>query len=202
MVCIGIFRHIYIAMQWYGLLLVSEIHIYMCRWGWLLPLAGLCRLEEEIGSGQFGTVYRAKWEFSISDTEAQNAGSQVISAHVAVKVMSSTTSQEDRIKFLQEAVLLAQFNDPNIVAVFGVITNNDKVWGTMHVCKLCILYSLFDLELAFIYHNYIMYLCRVYLRTCTHTNKQPNLLSHIIGYTFIRHHAHALCLYVSFVFLV
>ncbi len=85
-------------------------------------------MEEQIGHGQFGTVYRAKWEFPISEDEAEKAGSQVISAYVAVKVMDGVTSQEDRIKFLQEAVLIGQFNDPNIVSVFGIITHSDKVY--------------------------------------------------------------------------
>ncbi len=83
--------------------------------------------ENSIGSGQFGTVYRAVWEFSISEDNMENNGVQVISAQVAVKVMDNQRTAEDRIKFLQEVVLLGQFNDPNIVAVFGVVTRADKV---------------------------------------------------------------------------
>ncbi len=68
------------------------------------------------------------WEFSISEENVENTGVQVISAQVAVKVMDNQRTTEDRIKFLQEVVLLGQFTDPNIVAVFGVVTTADKVF--------------------------------------------------------------------------
>lgn len=61
------------------------------------------------------------WRFSISEDNVENAELQVISAHVAVKVIDSESS-EDRVKFLQEVVLMGQFNDPNIMSVFGVVT--------------------------------------------------------------------------------
>ncbi len=72
-------------------------------------------------------MYRAVWEFSISEENVENTGVQVISAQVAVKVMDNQSTTGDRIKFLQEVVLLGQFTDPNIVAVFGVVTKADKV---------------------------------------------------------------------------
>ncbi len=84
------------------------------------------RLKEKIGSGRFRTVYRAVWEFSISEDNIKNGEVQAISAQVAVKVMDQKLA-ECKIKFLQEAVLLGQFNDPNIVTVFGVVTGPDKV---------------------------------------------------------------------------
>ncbi len=70
-------------------------------------------------------MYKAQWTFPIK--EGEESSSRVISAYVAVKMMAAATSLEDRIKFLQEAVLLGQFNDPNIVAVFGIITMTNEV---------------------------------------------------------------------------
>ncbi len=105
----------------YQELFVWPMHTYTMH-AQLLPL---CRFEKKIGNGQFGTVYKAQWTFPIREGEGPSP--QIISAHVAIKVMGEATSQEDRIKFLQEVVLLAQFNDPNIVAVFGVITESTEV---------------------------------------------------------------------------
>ena len=87
----------------------------------------LLRLEEEIGRGQFGTVHKALWAFSISEDNVENGDVRDISAHVAVKVMDRDKSEEDRVRFLQEVVIMAQFNDPNIVGVFGVVTKATKV---------------------------------------------------------------------------
>ena len=47
--------------------------------------------------------------------------------------MDNQTTQEDRTRFLQEAVLMGQFKDPNIVAVFGIITINSSVSFCIHL---------------------------------------------------------------------
>ena len=44
---------------------------------------------------------------------------------VAVKTMEDMLSEEDRVKFLQEAAIMGQFTHPNIVRLLGVI-NTDK----------------------------------------------------------------------------
>jgi len=71
-----------------------------------------------IGEGNFSKVYKATWNFPNDDSET-------VSAHVAVKVMEG--SREERVKFLQEAVILGQFNDPNIVSIFAVVIKPEKV---------------------------------------------------------------------------
>ena len=58
-----------------------------------------------------------------SDTQTN----EVKVANVAVKVMNNQTTQEDRISFLQEAVLMGQFTDPNVVAIFGIVTMTSRV---------------------------------------------------------------------------
>ena len=40
---------------------------------------------------------------------------------VAVKTMESGASEEDRVKFLQEAAIMGQFHHPNIIKILGVV---------------------------------------------------------------------------------
>ena len=42
---------------------------------------------------------------------------------VAVKLMEDGASEEERVKFLQEAAIMGQFKHPNIVKIIGVITD-------------------------------------------------------------------------------
>ena len=51
---------------------------------------------------------------------------------VAVKSLQAASSEEERVKFLQEAAIMGQFRHPNIVRVFGVITATEPV---------CVLYT-------------------------------------------------------------
>ena len=44
------------------------------------------------------------------------------SLHVAVKALQESSSEEDRVKFLQEAALMGQFSHPNIISIYGVVT--------------------------------------------------------------------------------
>jgi len=46
---------------------------------------------------------------------------------VAVKSLEGGLTEEDRVKFLQEAVIMGQFKHPNIIRVIGIITPSDPV---------------------------------------------------------------------------
>ena len=74
------------------------------------------RMEEEIGSGQFGTVYKGVWQ-SPADGEVA----------VAVKTLKEGSGGEDRVKFLQEATIMGQFKHPNVVTMYGVVTVEEPV---------------------------------------------------------------------------
>lgn len=63
---------------------------------------------EPLGSGRFGNVLKATWR------------SETGSVDVAVKKLHEGASQEERIKFLQEAAIMKQFNHPNVVEIKGV----------------------------------------------------------------------------------
>ena len=68
-----------------------------------------------LGSGNFGTVYKGMWTFS---------GGQ---RNVAIKMLKDGASEEDKVKFLQEAAIMGQFSHPNVVKMYGVVTMGDPV---------------------------------------------------------------------------
>ena len=77
------------------------------------------RLKEYLGSGRFGVVYRGLLTVAGADSEGGVK-------EVAVKTMENGASEEDRVKFLQEAVIMGQFNNLYIVRIFGVLTSDNQ----------------------------------------------------------------------------
>ena len=77
------------------------------------------RLHEHLGSGQFGTVNLGVWRPA---TPRSSSG-----VEVAVKSMEGSSTEEERVKFLQEAAIMGQFKHPNVIRIFGVITSSDPV---------------------------------------------------------------------------
>ena len=77
------------------------------------------RLKEYLGSGRFGVVYRGLLTVTGADSEGGVK-------EVAVKTMENGASEEDRVKFLQEAAIMGQFNNLYIVRIFGVLTSDNQ----------------------------------------------------------------------------
>ena len=75
----------------------------------------------ELGSGQFGTVEQGLWRNVDGNSE------------VAVKMLNGTSSDIDKVKFLQEAAIMAQFRHPNVVFLYGVVSKGDPVSITYNV---------------------------------------------------------------------
>ena len=46
---------------------------------------------------------------------------------VAVKLLKSGSTEEERVKFLQEAAIMGQFMHPNILKLHGVVTLSEPV---------------------------------------------------------------------------
>ena len=46
---------------------------------------------------------------------------------VAVKTLQPLASENDKVKFLQEAAIMGQFLHPNVVKLFGVVTVGEPV---------------------------------------------------------------------------
>ena len=52
-----------------------------------------------------------------------------VEEEVAVKSMEDGASEEERVKFLQEAAIMGQFKHPNIVMIMGIIANDCEVYS-------------------------------------------------------------------------
>jgi hypothetical protein len=70
------------------------------------------RITEHLGSGQFGTVNKGVWQ----------RGEEGGVVEVAVKMLQEGTSEQDTVRFLQEAAINGQFRHANIVQLLGVVT--------------------------------------------------------------------------------
>ena len=73
------------------------------------------RIKGRLGSGQFGFVEQGVWRNGASDIQ------------VAVKLLKEGASKIDKVKFLQEAAIMAQFRHPNVVSLFGVVSKTEPV---------------------------------------------------------------------------
>jgi len=67
---------------------------------------------KELGYGEFGIVTLATW------TDKGN------SREVAVKSLNQESSSKDKIKFFQEAALMAQFIHDNVIRMYGMVTKD------------------------------------------------------------------------------
>ena len=73
------------------------------------------RFLRPLGAGQFGSVDSGIWK----------KGNQDIP--VALKTLKKESSPRDKLKFLQEAAVMAQFRHPNVVTLFGIVSEGEPV---------------------------------------------------------------------------
>ena len=66
-------------------------------------------------------MYRGVW------LRRELGSEQLVEEEVAVKTMEGGASEEDRVKFLQEAAIMGQFDHPNIVRVMGIMVKEEEV---------------------------------------------------------------------------
>lgn len=86
------------------------------------------RVLSHIGSGQFGNVSNGTWKTATGVLE------------VAVKTLVAGASKMDKVKFLQEAAIMAQFRHPNIVFLHGVVGKEEpvsEIANELHKLCLC-----------------------------------------------------------------
>ncbi|XP_065896150.1 ephrin type-A receptor 4a-like isoform X2 [Dysidea avara] len=67
---------------------------------------------EELGAGEFGVVIRGMWTPS-ADKEVE----------VAVKSLNVDVIGKERVRFLQEAAIMCQFDHENVIKLYGVVTD-------------------------------------------------------------------------------
>ncbi|CAJ0927356.1 unnamed protein product, partial [Mesorhabditis belari] len=103
---------------------LSQLEVYK-QDAWELRREDL-EMEEEIGSGSFGKVYRG---------HARQVKSLcgVIFGDCAIKTVTGTTSASDRFHFLLEASVMKQFNTNFIVKLYGVVSDGQPVLVVMEM---------------------------------------------------------------------
>ena len=74
-----------------------------------------------LGRGAFGQVYKGVWQHAVVGCE------EPVEEEVAVKTMEDATSEQDMVKFLQEAAIMGQFNHVNIVKIMAILVSEDVV---------------------------------------------------------------------------
>ena len=84
----------------------------------------ISRINAILGSGAFGTVHKGVWYHS--------EGDESVEEEVAVKSIENGASNEERVKFLQEAAIMGQFNHPNIVKIIGILMTDSEVQYYVH----------------------------------------------------------------------
>ena len=68
-----------------------------------------------LGAGEFGNVSKGIWQSPVGAME------------VAVKQLQPGATEEEAVKFLQEAAINGQFRHPNVVKLMGVVTTGEQV---------------------------------------------------------------------------
>ena len=106
----------------------NEIYGQLAEKKHLLIVKDMIKLLEKLGEGEFGEVYRGMFNSRTSQP-----------MEVAVKVTKPDASLLDKIKFLQEATIMGQFNHRNVSKLFGIVTSSQPV--STHV--IIIMYSMF-----------------------------------------------------------
>ncbi len=86
------------------------------------------RMTQPLGQGHFGLVNRGLWQ-----------GSMGMISEVAIKTILPTSPAVEKIKLLQEAAVMTQFNHPNVIQLHGVVMKKDQV--CLHVVHTVLLYE-------------------------------------------------------------
>ena len=73
-------------------------------------------IGEPLGSGFYGRVYKATY---------LSKGANTI--EVAIKTLSEGASEQEKVKFLQEAAIMAQFKHINVLKLHGIVIEKDSV---------------------------------------------------------------------------
>ena len=74
------------------------------------------RVVSHLGSGQFGSVDQGVWRRP-NDSAVD----------VALKTLNEGASEQDKVRFLQEGAIMAQFRHPNIVSLYGIVCKGGPV---------------------------------------------------------------------------
>ena len=82
------------------------------------------RTLEELGTGEFGVVNRGMWKPSSTKQ-----------VEVAIKTLNTNSTAKDRLRFLQEAAIMCQFDHENVIKLYGVVTDAPAMIVLEHMSR-------------------------------------------------------------------
>eukprot|EP00035_Acanthoeca_spectabilis_P013798 m.259057 g.259057 ORF g.259057 m.259057 type:complete len:1084 (+) comp15973_c0_seq8:214-3465(+) len=95
-------------------------------------------LGRKLGAGQFGEVWQAtmKHRVHLSSERASRPAMHSVATEfqVAVKTLIDTDSEMARGEFLREAAISWTFRDPNVIEMFGVVTQGYPLLLILELC--------------------------------------------------------------------
>ena len=100
------------------------------------------RITKHLGSGQFGTVSEGVWQ------------SPKGPLGMAVKMVTTNSPEEEKVKLLQEAAIMGQFGHPNVVQLHGVVTVGEPV---SILCSHSLLYSYILIPIPCSLHSHSLF---------------------------------------------
>jgi serine/threonine protein kinase len=95
-------------------------------------------IESEIGAGEFG---------SVCSGYLKKAGESKVT--IAIKTLKDGADDSQKTKFLQEALIMVQFNNPKIVSLVGVVTKGEPVLICLEFMELGSLRNYLKSEFVF-----------------------------------------------------
>ena len=110
-------------------------------------------LQDEIGSGQFGQVYKALWHTSGEQSIPFNRKDAL---PVAVKMLHSTSTTEMKTTFIQEAAIMGQFSHPNVLRLLGIVSRTEPFMIVTELMHIELLKFSFLLRSCFLKHSQIL----------------------------------------------
>jgi len=114
-------------------LLATDIsNTSLSKYDGLILLREWIQLEEEIGQGCFGQVYRGRYR----RPGASSSDPPICDETVAVKVPKSNKEmgRETESELYREALIMAEFSHPNILAIRGVVINGKPIqWNPLKI---------------------------------------------------------------------
>ena len=73
------------------------------------------RVGPVLGSGEFGVVHKGQWS------------TPACTVNVALKMSHRDAPETEKVKLLQEAAIMKQFQHPNVVRLLGAVTLEEPV---------------------------------------------------------------------------
>ncbi|XP_062509268.1 insulin-like peptide receptor isoform X2 [Corticium candelabrum] len=83
-------------------------------------------LENELGNGAFGLVYRGTWQMDPNKKTLD----------VAVKTLNDNSSNQDRLSFLHEASVMKNFESDHVVRLLGIVSVGNPVMVVMELMAI------------------------------------------------------------------